>query len=433
MPFRDNFMWGAASAATQIEGAWNEDGKCPSIWDVAGKRIRNNENCHTACDHYHRYKDDVALMKLLGLKSYRFSVSMCRVMPEEGKINDKGLQFYRNLVDELCNAGIEPICTLYHWDLPVWAQKKGGWKNKMMPEWIGQYTKAVVETLSDKIAYWVTFNEPIVFIMSGYIQGQNAPFKKDYLHIKSYIRNYYLAHANASKIIRENAKRKPQIGIAMAAGSYVPKTEENEDIEVARNNTFETRNGIFGNTIWLDPIILGTVPDFMKKAISKEDLDLIHQPIDFIGLNVYQSMNAAYGEIPAQGSPRTGMGWTIDERVMYWTTRFYYERYHLDVMITENGIANPDWMMLDGKVHDQQRIDFIDRYLSQMKRAVDEGIPVIGYQHWAIMDNFEWTSGYEPRFGLIYVNYQTQERTIKDSGYHYAEIIKNNGDTLIYE
>ena len=430
MSFPESFLWGAASAATQVEGAWNEDGKCPSIWDVAGKHIKNGEDCHTACDHYHRYKEDVALMKELGLKSYRFSVSWCRVMPEKGKVNRKGLEFYQNLVKELRAAGIEPMVTLYHWDLPIWAQNEGGWKNRNIVDWYTAYVKAVVDALSDDVMYWMTFNEPIVFIMSSYIQGQNAPFKKDFLHIKSIIRNYYLAHGRAVKTIRENAKCSPMIGTAMAAGCYVPKDESTAEIEAARKNTFETRNGIFGNALWLDPLILGTVPDFMKRALKPDDLSIIRQPMDFIGLNIYQSMSAAYGEIPVQGTPRTVMGWTMDERVMYWTIRFFHERYQTPLMITENGIANPDWVMGDGKVHDPQRIDFMDRYLSSLKRAVDEGFPVLGYQHWSIMDNFEWTSGYEPRFGLIHVDYATQKRTVKDSGRHYAEIIRTNGANL---
>lgn len=433
MTFPKDFLWGAASASAQIEGAWDEDGKCLSIWDVAGPHIKNGEDCHTACDHYNRYKEDVALMKELGLKSYRFSVSMCRVMPEMGKVNPKGLEFYRNLVAELRAANIEPLVTLYHWDLPVWAQEKGGWKNDKIQEWYLDYVRAVVDALSENVTYWMTFNEPQMFIMSGYVGGTHAPFKHHVFSFrKHHMRNFLLAHGRAVKLIRQIAKTPPKIGIAMAASNYIPDSEDEEDIKAAMAKSFEGQVGSSSNSMYMDPIALGKSAGLMNGKLSMEDLKTISEPIDFVGVNVYQPSNGilngkAYGE---EDHPKTMLGWVIDGRCLYWTIRQYWERYHIPVMVTENGMANPDKVSADGNVHDQIRCDFLDEFLHGVKRAVDESIPVLGYQHWSIMDNFEWTEGYAPRFGLIHVDYTTQKRTIKDSGYHYAEIIRTNGESL---
>lgn len=433
MGFQRDFLWGAASASAQVEGAYQEDGKCLSIWDVAGDHVKNNETCHVACDHYHRYKEDIAIMKELGLNSYRFSVSWPRVMPEKGKVNQKGLEFYINLVKELKSAGIEPLCTLYHWDLPLWIQEEGGWKNKKTIEFFSEYTKVIVEALSDQVKYWMTINEPQCFITLSYINGIHAPFRHDYLSMKKLIRHALLAHGTAVEIIRKYAKQAPSIGVAMASNCYIPKTETAEDIEKGRYYTFEHMAGVMNNSIWLDPIVLGKAPAFMRRKLSKNDLAIISQPIDFVGVNVYQPMNHSLLGEENQSAPdakRTMLDWIIDGRCLYWVIRYFYERYQMPIMVTENGMANPDAVASDGKVHDPERIAFIHEYLAGVKRAVNEDIPVIGYQHWSIMDNFEWAEGYGPRFGLVHVDYETQKRTIKDSGYDYAEIIKSNGETI---
>lgn len=432
MPFADTFLWGAASAAAQVEGAWLEDGKCPSIWDVAGTHIRNGETCHTACDHYHRYQEDVALMKELGLKSYRFSVSMCRVMPEEGVINPKGLEFYKNLTAELRSANIEPLCTLYHWDLPIWAQKKGGWKNPKIIDWYLAYVRAVVDALSDQVQYWMTFNEPQCFLMLAYVAGQHAPFRHEVFTFKNHIRHMLLAHGKAVKLIRETARRKPVIGIAMAATTYIPDSEDDAGLRDAARKSFESAVGEGSNGLYCDPICLGRASKMMRRRLSAEDLKVISEPMDFIGVNVYQPSNPMINKkgYDSDAFPKTSLGWVIDGRCLYWTIRQYWERYHLPVMVTENGMADNDAVSADGKVHDPARAQFLDDFLSGVKRAVDEGIPVLGYQHWSVMDNFEWCEGYAPRFGLIHVDYETQKRTIKDSAYHYAEIIRTNGANL---
>lgn len=434
MGFPEKFLWGAASASAQVEGGYHEDGRTDSIWDAAGKKVKNSETPHVACDHYHKYKEDVAIMKEMGLKSYRFSVSWSRVIPEKGKVNQKGLQFYKNLVAELKNADIEPICTIFHWDMPMWIMNEGGWTAKNVVPYFEEYTRVVVEALSGQVQYWVTINEPQMFIGMGYITGQHAPFKHSVLAINKLSRNALLAHARAVKSIRENAVLKPQVGLAMAAGCYIPNSESAEDLEKARGYTFTDKQVMFGNHWWMDPIVLGTAPDRLKKTLSTKDLEEIHQPIDFIGINVYQPTNyqGLFEEHKTMkpGHPTTAIGWIMEGDALYWTTRFYYERYHLPIMVTENGMANTDFVMRDGKVHDPQRIDFIHNYLKGLKRAVDENLPVLGYQYWSIMDNFEWAEGYGPRFGLVYVDYETLERTIKDSGYDYAEIIRTNGENI---
>lgn len=434
MAFANGFFWGAASAATQVEGAWNEDGKCPSIWDLAGSHIKNGDTCHDACDHYHRYKEDIALMKEMGLNSYRFSVSWCRIMPEKGKINPKGLEFYKNLVMELKAAGIEPLVTLYHWDMPEWVNRLGGWKSPKIIDLYLEYVKVVVEALSDEVTYWMTFNEPQVFIMMAYVLGKFAPFKHQVFTFKNHLRHMLLAHGKAVKLIRQVAKLTPKIGLAMAATTYIPDEETEEGIEYARKMSFESTVGQGSNSLYMDPIGLGKATGMLTRKLSAEDLKIISEPMDFVGVNVYQPSNGMIknkdGKKEYEPKKKTMLGWGIDGRCLYWTVRFYYERYGLPVLVTENGMANSDAVSVDGKVHDEIREDFLKEFLSNLKRATDEGIPVLGYQHWSVMDNFEWCEGYAPRFGLIHIDYKTQKRTLKDSAYTYAEIIRTNGENL---
>lgn len=432
MAFPENFWWGAASAATQIEGAWDEDGKVPSVWDVAGKHIKNGDNCHVACDHYHRYKEDIALMKELGLKSYRFSVNWCRIVPQPGQVNPKGLAFYQNLVKELKAAGIEPMVTLYHWDLPLWAHKQGGWKNPKIVDWFQDYVKLVVEALSDDVRYWMTINEPQVFIMSAYVIGNFAPFEHAIFSYKNCLRHCLLAHGKAVRTIRENARQKPVIGLAMASTTYIPDSEDEEGLKDAAQKSFESQIGEGSNGLYMDPIALGRASKQLRRKLSAEDLKIISEPIDFVGVNVYQPSNPMINKkgYHAEDLPKTALGWVIDGRCLYWTIRQYWERYHLPIMVTENGMAGDDTVTADGKVHDEMRTRFLDEFLPGVKRALDEGIPVLGYQHWSVMDNLEWCEGYGPRFGLIHVDYKTQKRTVKDSARHYAEIIRTNGANL---
>ncbi len=430
MSFPKEFLWGAASAATQIEGAWNEDGKCPSIWDVAGNHIKNGDNTFVACDHYHRYKEDVALMKELGLKSYRFSINWCRIVPEQGKINEKGLMFYSNLVDELISSGIEPMITLYHWDLPLWMHKLGGWKNSAIIDEFLFYVEAVIDALSDRVKYWMTINEPQVFIMSAYVIGNFAPFKHAIFSYKKCLRNCLLAHGKAVKLIRQKAKTEPVIGLAMASTTYIPDSFDETGIKEAAQYSFESTVGEGSNSVYMDPIALGKASPSMAKKLSAEDLKIISEPIDFIGINVYQPSNPLINKkkYNAENLPKNSLGWVIDGRCLYWTIRHYYERYHLPIMVTENGMAGNDSVSTDGTVDDMIRVKFLDDFISEMEKAVDEGIPVIGYQHWSLMDNLEWCEGYDPRFGIIHIDYNTQKRTIKKSGWHYRDIIREKSE-----
>ena len=435
--FPKDFLWGAATAAAQIEGGWNEDGRTPSIWDIAPEnKIHKGENCHTACDHYHRFREDVAIMKELGLKSYRFSISWSRIMPEEGKINEKGIAFYSALIDELLAVGIEPLVTLYHWDLPVWMDKKGGWKTLEIRDHFLEYAAVVVDAFSDRVKYWVTFNEPQCFLMNGYMQGAHAPFQRDYLCFPKISRNFMLTNAAAVKLIRQRAKTPPLVGLAFAAGAFIPEDEKDTgSVELARQKSFYKGMGTMNNRWWMDPILLGKpVCAYGIYRSKKRDMQDIQVKLDFIGINNYSAFNYSdWGgdkNVDTSALPKNSLGWVIDGRSMYWTVKFLYERYKLPVMITENGMSNRDTVNADGEICDQVRMDYMKDYLRNLKQAMAEGIPVIGYQHWSLMDNFEWAEGYDPRFGLVYVDFETGNRIIKKSGYYYRHIIETNGTTI---
>ena len=435
MSFEQNFLWGAATAAPQIEGGWNEDGRTPSIWDMApSDKIKNGADCHTACDHYHHMKEDIALMKKIGLKSYRFSISWSRVMPSEGIVNQKGLQFYIDLVDELQKNHIEPLVTIYHWDMPLWVYEKGGWLRSSIIPLFAEFTKVVVEALSDKVTYWMPMNEPQCFIMNSYMQGAHAPFKHRYLALSRLTRICLLSFSESVKTIRKYAKKSPKIGIAMASGSYIPQSESEADIEEARHKTFHEGLGLMSNRWWCDPLLKGLgVSAYGVYHISNRFAQKIKCDLDFIGLNVYQPFfEGSWGNNASAAvseDKKSSLGWIIDGRVLYYTVKFFYERYALPVMVTENGLADND-MVINDKVEDDKRIQFMYEYLSNLKKAVDEGIPVIGYQHWSLMDNFEWAEGYAPRFGLVYVDYKTQKRTLKKSAFEYRKIIESNGENI---
>ena len=432
--FPKDFLWGAATASAQIEGGWNEDGRTPSIWDVAPEnKVRGGENCHVACDHYHRFREDVAIMKELGLKSYRFSLSWSRIIPEEGKINEKGIAFYNALIDELLAAGIEPLITLYHWDLPVWMDKKGGWKTLEIRERFLEYAAVVVDAFSNRVKYWITFNEPQCFLMNGYMQGVHAPFQRDYLSLPKITRNFMLTNAATVKLIRDKAKTPPKVGLAFAAGAFIPENAKDpESVEQARKKSFYKGMGTMNNRWWIDPILLGKpVQAYGIYRSRKRDMKDIQVKLDFIGINNYAAFNYSdWGgdkNVDTTNLPKNSLGWVIDGRSMYWTVRFLYERYGVPIMITENGMSNLDTVNENGEVCDTVRIDYMNDYLRNLKQAMAEGIPVIGYQHWSLMDNFEWAEGYNPRFGLVYVNFETGNRIIKKSGYHFKNIIEANG------
>ena len=454
MSFRKDFVWGAATASYQVEGAAYEDGKGLNIWDVFCKEDGHVYEHHTgdvACDQYHRYKEDVAIMKELGLKAYRFSVNWARILPEgTGKVNEKGLAYYDNLVNCLIENGIEPYMTLYHWDLPYALHQKGGWLNPQSPEWFYEYAKLMAAHFSDRVSHFFTFNEPQCTVGLGYVTGEHAPGLKvgpyDYFSIWH---NVLKAHGRGVQAIREAAVRPVEIGMAPCGALYYPATDSKEDIEAARKANFSLPEADIRAVSWdvafcADPVFLGQYPEDIMKSFgqyfpknAEKDLELISQPLDFYGQNMYNAVPVRADENgnPVRvdrypGFPKTAIQWPVTPEVLYWAPKFLYERYQKPYYVTENGMSSHDWVSLDGKVHDASRVDFMHRYLREFKKAAADGVDLRGYFAWSLMDNFEWAYGYSERFGMVYVDYQTQKRTVKDSGLFYKNVIASNGEIL---
>lgn len=450
MSFKKDFVWGAATASYQIEGAAFEDGKGLNIWDTFCReegRVFMGHSGDVACDHYHRLDEDVRLMSELGLKAYRFSISWARLMPSgSGEVCQAGIDFYNRLIDKLLEYNITPYVTLYHWDLPYELHCKGGWLNNDIADLFGEYAKLIAESFSDRVKHFMTLNEPQVFVGCGYKQGAHAPgYKLPDSEILRIGHNVLRAHGKAVEALRKYSKQEVLIGIAAATSPAVPNSESAEDIETARRAYFSCGASYapFAATYWFDPIIKGSYPqDLLASAsdilpkITDEDMALISQPIDFIGLNIYMGdryLSASEGggvRKPKDGFPRTSIGWEITPETMYWGPKFFFERYGKPIYITENGMAAHDIVSLDGKVHDPNRQDYMNRYLLQFRRAAEGGADLAGYFAWSLMDNFEWAHGYNERFGLVYVDYETQKRTIKDSAYWYKKVIESNGEIL---
>lgn len=451
MEFRNDFVWGAATASYQVEGGAYEDGKGLNIFDsfcrIPG-RILNNDTGDTACDHYHRWKEDIAIMKKIGIRAYRFSLSWARIIPDgTGAVNPQGIRFYSDLIDELLKNGIEPYVTLYHWDLPLALDKLGGWRNPDMVKWFANYAKVAAENFSDRVKYFFTINEPQVIIGLGYQAGRIAPGLKvttaEALEISHILMK---AHGAAVVALRAFSRQPLKIGYAPCGNMNIPASRSNEDIEAARRSMFEIPEAAAapGSNVWFnDPILLGKYPDqgvdLCEKYMPKfcdSDMKLISQPLDFIGHNVYWGfiIRADADGMKIVNDPggfsHAPHDWPVTPDSIYWGTKFLYDRYKKPIYITENGKSCLDTISADGKVHDAERIDYINGYLEGMKKAYLEGVDIRGYFHWSLMDNFEWAYGYSERFGLVYVNYATQERIMKDSAFRYAEIIKTNGEDL---
>ena len=457
--FPKNFIWGAAAASYQIEGAVGVDGAGQSVWDmfcrIPGK-VFEGHNGSVACDHYHRHAEDVALMKQMGLPNYRLSVSWPRVIPGgTGAINEKGLAFYDRLVDDLLASGVQPWVTLFHWDYPLDLYHRGGWLNPDSPQWFADYTQVVVDRLSDRVSNWFTVNEPQCYIGLGVQNGVHAPGDK--LALAEVLRAAHhalLAHGRAVQVIRARAKTKPLVGWAPTGNTPVPADENRpEDIAATRTALFGTGPecalyteglSLWSTAWWADPVVLGKYPEDGLKAFgaavpryTDAEMATISQPIDFYGVNIYGGTRvyADANGVPRKvnhpvGQPVTANKWPATPNALYWVTKFLHERYKLPVIITENGLSSMDWVSLDGKVHDMQRIDFLHRHLREVGRAIADGVDLRGYFHWSIMDNFEWAEGYKERFGLIHVDYATQKRTLKDSAYWYRDVIASNGAIL---
>jgi beta-glucosidase len=450
MSFPNNFLWGAATASYQIEGAYNSDGKGLSVWDTFCRKenaVWDNNSGNTACDHYNRYNEDVSIMKELGLMSYRFSISWPRVIPEgTGSVNSSGLDFYDRLINELLENNIEPFVTLFHWDYPDELYKKGGWLNSLSPDWFSEYTGVIVDKFSDRVKNWIPMNEPYCFVYLGHKLGYHAPGDKlSRKDISTIAHNVLLAHGKSVKTIRSRTKQGCSIGTAFCTSPSVPAADSEEDIEAARKYYLESpENNFCTNTWWMDPMFKGKYPqnviEYLKgdgPDIKDGDMDIIYQPLDFFGVNIYfgDFIKAGKNGKPLklnfkEGHEVTLMDWFVIPETMYWGPRFFYERYKKPVIITENGMSNMDWITEDGKVHDAQRISFLKRYLKQLKLACRDNIDIRGYFHWSLMDNFEWAEGYKQRFGLTYIDYSTKKRILKDSAYWYKEIIKTNGSGI---
>lgn len=452
MNFPKDFLWGTATAAYQIEGAVNEEGRGLSVWDMfcrKGGNIWNNHSGEIACDHYHRYKEDVLLMKTIGVNAYRFSIAWPRIFPSGiGKINTAGLDFYDRLVDELKKAGIEPFITLFHWDYPYELYCRGGWLNPESPQWFAQYTQTVVKKLGDRVKYWLTLNEPQCFVIFGHKENKAAP--GDLLGINEIVRithNVFVSHGMAVQTIRDILGKKACVGYAPVGTVGVPASNSAKDIQQARDFMFKsTKKDLWCNSWWMDPIYKGVYPEDYLELYGnmlpekwQNDLSVISMPLDFFGVNIYNGRvprknevidNPVVPDTVPLNTPLTTFGWPVVPEALYWGPRFFHERYGLPVIITENGMANVDWVSTDGKVHDPQRIDFLRRYLLQLSKAYKDRVNIQGYFLWSLLDNFEWGDGYKQRFGITYVDYITQARTLKDSAYFYRDVISTGGKVL---
>ena len=435
--FPADFSWGTATASYQVEGAWKEDGKGESIWDRFSHTpgtIMNGDTGDVACDQYHRYKDDIALMKELGLGGYRFSISWPRIFPDgKGKVNQEGLAYYSRLVDELLANDIRPFPTLYHWDLPQALQDVGGWANRDIIGHFTKYAETCIESLGDRVKHWMVFNEPWVFTFLGYIVGIHAPGLRDRAMGMRAMHIVNLAHASAIRAMR-SAGTAEAIGTAFSMSAAYPYTESEEDRAAAE------RQHAFSNDWFLRPLMGGGYPRAyvdQDRALAEMDIQpgddaAIKAPLDFIGINLYTRTIAANNpdetylgvrQVPGPG-PKTAFGWEVWPAALYQMIMRVHRDYELPIYVTENGCSYPTAPDVDGRVRDQERIDFYKGYIGQVARAIDEGADVRGYYAWTLIDNFEWGMGYSQRFGIVYVDFENeQKRFVKDSGYWYRDLI----------
>ena len=438
LKFPDNFLWGTATCAYQIEGAVNEDGRGESIWDVFSHtpgKILNGDNGDVACDHYHRWQEDIQLMKSLGLKSYRFSIAWPRILPEGcGKINQPGLDFYNRLIDGLLEAGIQPLATLYHWDLPT--ALEGAWLNRSTADAFAEYTGLAAKHFGDRVKMWFTINEPWCASHLSYTFGEHAPGMKDRSKGILAAHHVLLAHGVAVKELRK-AVSDAQIGIVLNMSPIhndpdAPVSEDGirfMDGELIRWFTDPIYGRGYPQDMLEDYVRMGVMNSVEPEFIQPGDMELIAQETDLLGINYYTRM---FVSTKSEGFhsenrdvPKTDMGWELYPEGLYEILERVNREYHpKQLMVTENGASYADGPDETGRVRDQRRIDYLQTHIRQIWRAIQAGIPVSGYLVWSLMDNFEWARGYSQRFGIIHVDYQTQKRTIKDSAYWFADYIK---------
>ena len=431
----EGFQFGTSTSAYQIEGAWLEDGKGLSIWDTFTNlpgRIADGSTGSEACDHYHRYPEDVALMKQLGARGYRFSISWPRVQPLGfGEVNQAGLDFYDRLVDELCEAGIKPMVTLYHWDLPQELEDRGGWLDRNMAGVFGEFARIVATRLGDRVEHWIPINEPNVVTMLGYASGVHAPGHQLLFDALPVAHHLLLAHGRATVALREAGVE--SVGCANNHAPMWPASDD--DADVGATKLFDQ----LWNGLYLEPMLLGRYPadlaPFMDEFVEPGDLAMIRQPLDFYGINYYNPMKIAatpedsdlpFEQMPIVGYPTTDLGWpVVPDALREWliTMRARYRAAIPPIYITEAGCSYTMGPDEDGVVDDQPRIDYLDVHLRAVAEAVQIGIDVRGFYTWSLLDNFEWAEGFSQRFGLVHVDYETQKRTPKRSFDWYARVI----------
>ncbi len=456
--FPTGFLWGAATAAFQIEGSTTADGRTDSIWDAFCRRpgaVLNGDTGDPACDHYRRMPEDVQLMSELGLRSYRFSTSWARIRPDGGAVNPAGLDFYSRLVDELLEHRIKPWLTLYHWDLPQALQDAGGWANRDTADRFAEYAMTVHDALGDRVPTWTTLNEPWCSSLLSYAAGAHAPGHTDQREAVAAVHHLLLAHGKATQALREAGVgsviptgEKTELGITLNLTRVSPADRtRGEDVEIARRV-----DGLM-NRVFLDPLLRGGYPrdvwdDLepfgLADVVKPGDLDVIATPIDVLGVNYYYTTNVRDSGTPAAGSPwvgaesaeevprglpRTAMGWEIHAdglRDLLVSLKHTYPDIP-PMVITENGAAFDDQVAADGSVHDDDRRRYLEDHLRACAVALSEGVDLRGFLAWSLLDNFEWAFGYEKRFGLVRVDYDTQKRTPKSSAHWYSQVIRGNG------
>jgi len=437
--FKNNFLFGASTSSYQIEGAAGEGGRTPSVWDVFSKitgKTYMGDTGDAACDHYHRYGEDVELMEKIGLDAYRFSISWPRIFPEKGRYNPEGMQFYKNLIKELKTRNIKPVATIYHWDMPMWAYNMGGWLNRDSVYWFTEYASRIFKELGDSVKLWITHNEPLCSSFLGYHEGNHAPGHKNLREALTVAHHVLLSHGCAVDAFRKLNLKEGKIGITLNLIPVYPATKDKEDKEAA-----SIRDGYL-NRWFLDPIFKESYPADMKEIYEKltdgldfvkeGDLSKIAVPVDFLGVNYYHrelikfSSDSEMGFTVVHGNfARTEMDWEIvPEALDDLIVRLRKEYTKIPVYITENGAAFNDKLLKNGEIRDNKRINYLSRHLLEIARLNRKNMDIRGYFLWSLMDNFEWQHGYSKRFGIIYVDYKSGERILKNSALWYRDLIK---------
>ncbi|HEX7306921.1 GH1 family beta-glucosidase [Lentzea sp.] len=423
-----DFFWGVATSAYQIEGAWDVDGRGLSIWDTFSRRpgaVVNGENGDVACDHYHRMSSDVDLIAGLGVDKYRFSVSWPRVQPGgRGPVNSRGIDFYSRLVDSLLEKGVDPWLTLYHWDLPQELEDAGGWPARDTAYRFLEYAGLVHDALGDRVPTWTTLNEPWCSAMLGYESGRHAPGRTNFSEAMRAVHHLLLGHGLAAQELRSRGAS--SVGITLNMGSHSAASSDPGDVDAAR------RADGFGTRIYMDPLVFGRYPDDVLADVAaagaslpvvEGDLAIISAPVDVIGVNYYTSHVHSAGGVVPLGRPVTAMGWEIVPEGFTSLLLRLQADYGVPMVITENGAAFDDVVSGDGRVVDEDRVEYLRSHISAVADAVRGGADVRGYLAWSLMDNFEWGYGFGKRFGLVRVDYSSQERVLKRSGEWYRDLI----------